>query len=723
MPCNANSPDCTVNVSGDTYGVLNGYSATTGFDNATGLGSLNVANVVNAWTSPLGSATAAVAVTLSQSSVTIAQSLTLTVTVSGSSGTPTGTVAVTGGGYTASTGTLASGAYTFTIPSGSLTPSTDTLTVSYGGDSNYALASQTASVTVTRLNSSAALTASPTTVGANTTVALKVAITGGGQTPTGTVSFSGGGATIPSCTLASGTCSTTIPVNALANGNDTITASYSGDSDYNAATATAALTVTILKPTITLTPSTTTVSTTGSMQLKVTITGSGATPTGTVSLSGYGTTFGVNSPTGTLASGSYTFNLPAGSLQGGSDTLTVMYSGDTVYSPTNATTPITVTMSNAVFTITPALSTLATNQNLTVNFTVTSSAGATPGGYINVTYGSMTETIYLYQGKASYLIGAGLLPAGTDTITATYSGDGFYNGSKQSATVSVTQFTKIPATLTVTPASTSVPSTSSLNVAVAVTGSDGTPTGSVTLTVGTYTPTLYLDNAGQASLYIPAGSLPDGTQTITANYSGDPTYLTQTASATVTVVPTVYSLSASAVAALNPGTTAVSTVTVSTSSGYQGNVTLTCALASSPTGATDLPTCLPSNGGLVVLNGAATSATGSVTVSTTATTAQLAPNDLAPRKRRNGSSALEAFGGVALAGLVLLGIPARRRNWRALLGALALLAVMIGGVASCGGSSSASGGTTAGNYTFTVTGTGYPAVIPAPTTTFTVTVN
>jgi hypothetical protein len=66
----------------------------------------------------------------------------------------------------------------------------------------------------------------------------------------------------------------------------------------------------------------------------------------------------------------------------------------------------------------------------------------------------------------------------------------------------------------------------------------------------------------------------------------------------------------------------------------------------------------------------------------------------------------------------LFGIPARRRSWRAMLGALALMAV-ISSLSACGGKS----GTTPGAYTFTVTGTGSPAVSPTPTATITVTVN
>ena len=47
MPCVKNSPNCTVTTSSDANGVLSGYSAGTGFDLATGLGSVNVGNLLN----------------------------------------------------------------------------------------------------------------------------------------------------------------------------------------------------------------------------------------------------------------------------------------------------------------------------------------------------------------------------------------------------------------------------------------------------------------------------------------------------------------------------------------------------------------------------------------------------------------------------------------------------------------------------------------------------
>lgn len=52
MPCVAGAENCNVVHNGDVAGILIGYGAASGYDLATGLGSLNVANVVNAWPAP-----------------------------------------------------------------------------------------------------------------------------------------------------------------------------------------------------------------------------------------------------------------------------------------------------------------------------------------------------------------------------------------------------------------------------------------------------------------------------------------------------------------------------------------------------------------------------------------------------------------------------------------------------------------------------------------------
>ncbi len=131
------------------FGILSGYSGTVGFDLATGLGSLNVANVVNGWTAATGTATATVTIVPGSSTIVSNVPLTVTGTVTGSSGTPTGTVTLTGGGYTSSATSLVSGAYTITIPANKLSAGSDTLTATYSGDATYASATKTAVVTVT----------------------------------------------------------------------------------------------------------------------------------------------------------------------------------------------------------------------------------------------------------------------------------------------------------------------------------------------------------------------------------------------------------------------------------------------------------------------------------------------------------------------------------------------------------------------------------------------
>jgi hypothetical protein len=97
-----------------------------------------------------------------------------------------------------------------------------------------------------------------------------------------------------------------------------------------------------------------------------------------------------------------------------------------------------------------------------------------------------------------------------------------------------------------------------------------------------------------------------------------------------------------------------------------------------------------------------------------------------------GKGWLGAGGGAVLALMLFFGIPARRRSWRTMLGALVLMVIM-GAMAGCGGGGGGGGctsncgggnlGTTAGNYVFTVTATGNPAQGSGNTTTFTVNVN
>ncbi|HEX3472821.1 MAG TPA: hypothetical protein VHT28_16690, partial [Silvibacterium sp.] len=146
-----------------------------------------------------------------------------------------------------------------------------------------------------------------------------------------------------------------------------------------------------------------------------------------------------------------------------------------------------------------------------------------------------------------------------------------------------------------------------------------------------------------------------------------------------------------------------STISVTPSSGFTGTVNLTCALTTSPSGATKVPTC--TIGSSVNITGTS-AATATLTVATTAPTTSALDLPL--------NKFFAVGGGIAVAGLLFFGIPARRRSWRTILGVL-LFAAIVGmgiGCGSGGGNSGGGGGggtttpgTTAGAYVITVTGT------------------
>lgn len=275
------------------------------------------------------------------------------------------------------------------------------------------------------------------------------------------------------------------------------------------------------------------------------------------------------------------------------------------------------------------------------------------------------------------------------------------------------------ATVTATPSATTITNDQSVTVQIDVVGTSvqGTPTGSVTLSSGSYTSQQMLSN-GAATFTIAAGTLSSGANTLTAVYSGDPTFASATATTTVTVSQVV--ITASSPSPVSPGDAATATVTLSAGSNYSGTMNLTCALGTSPKGAVSLPTCSLKPASVTIATGG--SGTTILTVNTTA-----ASGSALVRPSRLNLWGLG--GGAVLAGLLIFGIPSRRR-WMSL---LALLCVLVGaGLIGCGGGGTGGGGqsngtttpaTTAGSYTFTVTGTDSTNATITASINVTVTVN
>jgi hypothetical protein len=205
---------------------------------------------------------------------------------------------------------------------------------------------------------------------------------------------------------------------------------------------------------------------------------------------------------------------------------------------------------------------------------------------------------------------------------------------------------------------------------------------------------------GTALFKIPAGVLSAGANTLTFNYSGDATYGIANGNTTITVSPVVIAVPVPS--GVSPGSSATETVTLSAGSTYSGTMNLTCTLIASPSGAQSLPTCSLKPVSVTIASGG--NGTSVLTIQTTAANNAALVGPFGPKMRWLGG------GGTALAAVLLFGIPARRRRW--ISGLALLLVITAAGAIGCGGGGGQSSApppstpaTTAGTYTFTVTGT------------------
>ena len=573
------------------------------------------------------------------------------------------------------------------------------------------------------------ITPTPTTVTTAQGVSVAISVTSSsGPVPTGTVTLSAPGFISSATTLSSGSASISIPAGSLNAGPDLLTVTYSGDSNYGFASNNSSVTVNNLAPvadnaSLEVSPSAyPSVTTSDPFTLLIDLYGNGAmaplTVTGTVTVTGGG----YNSGAVPLSGGVATISIPPGGLADGSDTFAVNYSGDSNFAANDYTNTLTISvtgpggatppMTTPTVTVTPSAVSITTAQPLTVAVSVGNSSLVSTGTVTLTGGGISPQTVTLSNtGAASFTIAAGALAVGSDTLTASYSGDTNYNATNGTATVTVTTSTgptKTTPAITITPSSSNLTTDQQLTVAVSVAGSGGsapTATGTVTLSGGgTTTEVLPLSNTGSATFTIAPGTLTVGSDTLTASYSGDINYNATTNTSTITVTggttttPVTFTITGTAVAITAGATTGnTSTITVTASSACNCNVALTAAIASGPTPAQDPPTLSFGSTSSVNLM-SSTSGTATLTITTKPNTTQASTSGNAPW--------LPA-GGAALACAFLLGIPANRRRWQRVLATVLLLVALSLGLQGCTGPKPGGGGltgTTPGTYVITVTG-------------------
>jgi subtilase family serine protease len=217
------------------------YQAGVGFDQATGLGSVNVANLVNNWTSAAGTTATTVTLTVTPSTSVQGTSVVLTATLAGTGGTPTGVVTfVNSNNITLGTATAVAGSATVTTTA--LPAGTYTVVANYAGDTTFSASTSNAvSVTVnTRVATTTTVTPTPTSAMVGQPITFNVAVTHstGAAVPTGTVTLSiDGVAGTP--TALDAAASASIALSTLTVGTHSVAATYSGDATYASSTSSA----------------------------------------------------------------------------------------------------------------------------------------------------------------------------------------------------------------------------------------------------------------------------------------------------------------------------------------------------------------------------------------------------------------------------------------------------------------------------------------------------
>ena len=230
MNCLKGDPNCVTGVSTDAAGILSGYNATAGYDLTTGLGSMNVTNLVNAW----AAAVTAPAVTLSPTSMTFASTTVgattaaqvVTVRNSGTaaltltSETLTGTNAtsflISANTCTTSLAAAATCAVSVEFKpaaAGALTASLSIADNATGSPQTVALTGTGAAAAPPVTLAPASLTFASTTVGV-TTVAQVVTVTNSGAVALTLTSETLTGANATSFLISANTCTTSLAVGA-----------------------------------------------------------------------------------------------------------------------------------------------------------------------------------------------------------------------------------------------------------------------------------------------------------------------------------------------------------------------------------------------------------------------------------------------------------------------------------------------------------------------------
>jgi ELWxxDGT repeat protein len=467
------------------------------------------------------------------------QVVTFTATISPASGvgTPTGTVHFTEGSTDLTPGgvSLTAGQATFTTVA--LTVGSHTITAFYSGDVNFqsSFGDDSASPQVVQKgDGTPTVTSSPDPSRLGQAVTFTATVTHGSVLPTGTVDFKEGSTDLTpgGVTLTNGQA--TFSTSSLAVGSDTITAIYSGDSNFASGQGDDSASPQVVNKDGTnglliSVPGATVFGQPAAFFVFVTAADPAAgIPTGTVTLKEGTTVLGANI---TLSGGSGTFT--TASLSVGSHTITAVYNGDSNFTGSQAddsASPLVVSKDGTTTALTSSQKTIVSGERVVFRATVRAGAPGTgtPTGTLDFKDGATDLTpggVTLSAGEATFSTTA--LAVGSHTITAVYSGDADYTASQVNDAAAPLAVIKDAShtVLTAFPNPAVLGQVVTFTVIVrAVPLGSGTPTGTVTFLDGTKTlGSLTLDSTARATFS--TASLSRGNHAINVNYSGDGKFL------------------------------------------------------------------------------------------------------------------------------------------------------------------------------------------------------
>lgn len=472
MPCAKGSPNCNTKTSTHTYGVLSGYAATAGYDLATGLGSVNAANLVNKWTSVSFLASKTTLTLTPTTGLNHGQSVNVTIQVKPASGTgtPTGGVSLlTSTGQSVDGFNLSNGQVTGTttlLPGG-----TYTVTAQYGGDGTYGTSVSTpVSVTIAKENSlitprlltfdwngnpisnnaTSAVYGSPYLFRADVTNSAGAGCGSAYSCPTGAIAMTDNGAALDggSFTLNSLGYFEDQTIQ-LTGGAHALKLQYPGDPSFSASSATSNLTINPAPTTTNVAgPSRVNVGDVFGVSCVVDATSSGVPPAGTVTFSIDGTPVAGTPSYSSFSSGNSVelrASQNASVTTSGNHTLTATYNGDANYATSTSTPNSLSSLYNTTATLTANPQTVQYPGNVTVTALVhTPTKTPAPTGTVTfsgsqgqisgpVTYTPVTDG----SGNAALQASVTYSPSYTETVSMNYSGDTNF-GSSGAIPVTVT---------------------------------------------------------------------------------------------------------------------------------------------------------------------------------------------------------------------------------------------------------------------------------------------